>query len=180
MDFELVLSFSMLRIRNAHFLVESILESMLTQVCLCLILVVYKKILYRFQVVDSNPYSRLMALQRMGIVQNYEKIRDYTVAVVGIGGVGSVTAEMLTRYLFNICIYLQTKDDNFNKERSSQTYNIVSITDELDEQIKGVKIQMPFIHENLHKKCQTFLLTRRIKNMLTLRTDILTIPKYLC
>ena len=26
-----------------------------------------------------------------------QKIRDYTVAVVGIGGVGSVTAEMLTR-----------------------------------------------------------------------------------
>lgn len=49
------------------------------------------------QVVDSNPYSRLMALQRMGIVENYERIRDYTVAVVGIGGVGSVTAEMLTR-----------------------------------------------------------------------------------
>merc|ERR1719378_836857 len=33
----------------------------------------------------------------MGIVDNYEKIREYTVAVVGIGGVGSVTAEMLTR-----------------------------------------------------------------------------------
>jgi len=49
------------------------------------------------QVVDSNPYSRLMALQRMGIVEHYERIRDYTVAVVGIGGVGSVTAEMLTR-----------------------------------------------------------------------------------
>lgn len=49
------------------------------------------------EVVDSNPYSRLMALKRMGIVDNYEKIRDYTVAVVGIGGVGSVTAEMLTR-----------------------------------------------------------------------------------
>lgn len=26
-----------------------------------------------------------------------QKIRDYTVAVVGVGGVGSVTAEMLTR-----------------------------------------------------------------------------------
>jgi ubiquitin-like modifier-activating enzyme 5 len=38
-----------------------------------------------------------MALKRMGIVENYEKIRDYTVAVVGVGGVGSVTAEMLTR-----------------------------------------------------------------------------------
>ncbi|CAL8399629.1 unnamed protein product [Arctogadus glacialis] len=49
------------------------------------------------EVVDSNPYSRLMALKRMGIVQDYEKIRSYTVAVVGVGGVGSVTAEMLTR-----------------------------------------------------------------------------------
>ncbi|KAH7528227.1 hypothetical protein FEM48_Zijuj05G0050100 [Ziziphus jujuba var. spinosa] len=49
------------------------------------------------EVVDSNPYSRLMALQRMGIVQNYERIREYSVAIVGIGGVGSVAAEMLTR-----------------------------------------------------------------------------------
>lgn len=56
--------------------------------------------------------SRLMALKRMGIVENYEKIRDYTVAVVGVGGVGSVTAEMLTRCgigkvklsVFQICI----------------------------------------------------------------------------
>jgi len=49
------------------------------------------------EVVDSNPYSRLMALQRMGIVNNYQDIRKYTVVVVGVGGVGSVTAEMLTR-----------------------------------------------------------------------------------
>ncbi|KAM7283655.1 ubiquitin-like modifier-activating enzyme 5 [Ixodes scapularis] len=49
------------------------------------------------EVVDSNPYSRLMALKRMGIVENYEAIRTYTIAVVGVGGVGSVTAEMLTR-----------------------------------------------------------------------------------
>ncbi|XP_046662116.1 ubiquitin-like modifier-activating enzyme 5 [Homalodisca vitripennis] len=49
------------------------------------------------EVVDSNPYSRLMALKRMGIVDNYERIREFTVAVVGVGGVGSVTAEMLTR-----------------------------------------------------------------------------------
>lgn len=48
-------------------------------------------------VVDSNPYSRLMALQRMGIVKNYEHIRSCSVAVVGMGGVGSVAAEMLTR-----------------------------------------------------------------------------------
>jgi ubiquitin-like modifier-activating enzyme 5 len=34
------------------------------------------------EVVDSNPYSRLMALQRMGIVQDYEKIRQKTVSTV--------------------------------------------------------------------------------------------------
>ena len=49
------------------------------------------------EVVDTNPYSRLMALQRMGIVDNYEAIRDFTVMIVGIGGIGSVAAEMLTR-----------------------------------------------------------------------------------
>ncbi|KAI8761230.1 ubiquitin modifier-activating enzyme 5 [Biomphalaria glabrata] len=49
------------------------------------------------EVVDSNPYSRLMALKRMGIVEDYEKIRSFSIAVVGVGGVGSVTAEMLTR-----------------------------------------------------------------------------------
>lgn len=49
------------------------------------------------EVVDSNPYSRLLALQRMGIVENYEAIRDVTVLIVGVGGVGSVSAEMLTR-----------------------------------------------------------------------------------
>ena len=38
-----------------------------------------------------------MALQRMGIVPNYEAIRSKTVAVVGVGGVGAVVAEMLAR-----------------------------------------------------------------------------------
>jgi ubiquitin-like modifier-activating enzyme 5 len=49
------------------------------------------------EVVDTNPYSRLMALKRMGIVENYEQIRDATCIIVGVGGVGSVVAEMLTR-----------------------------------------------------------------------------------
>jgi len=49
------------------------------------------------EVVDTNPYSRLMALKRMGIVENYEKIRDYSILIVGLGGIGSVAAEMLTR-----------------------------------------------------------------------------------
>lgn len=31
------------------------------------------------EVRDDNPYSRLMALQRMGIVENYEKIKRYVI-----------------------------------------------------------------------------------------------------
>jgi ubiquitin-like modifier-activating enzyme 5 len=46
---------------------------------------------------DDNPYSRLMALQQMGIVHNYRHIREVSVAVIGVGGVGSVVAEMLCR-----------------------------------------------------------------------------------
>ena len=33
----------------------------------------------------------------MNIVQDYEKIRTQSVLIVGLGGVGSVAAEMLTR-----------------------------------------------------------------------------------
>uniref|UniRef100_A0A0N5AA59 Ubiquitin-like modifier-activating enzyme 5 n=1 Tax=Syphacia muris TaxID=451379 RepID=A0A0N5AA59_9BILA len=70
-----------------------------------LIFYLYSFISYRWyfiakmsdEVVDSNPYSRLMALKRMHIVKNYENIRQKSVVVVGIGGVGSVAAEMLTR-----------------------------------------------------------------------------------
>ncbi|TNV77376.1 hypothetical protein FGO68_gene8790 [Halteria grandinella] len=46
---------------------------------------------------DDNPYSRLMALKRMGVVKNYEAIRGHSVLIVGVGGIGSVVAEMLTR-----------------------------------------------------------------------------------
>ena len=49
------------------------------------------------EVKPDNPYSRLMALKRMGVVDNFEEIRQFSVLIVGIGGVGSVVAEMLTR-----------------------------------------------------------------------------------
>ncbi|OEH79638.1 thif family domain-containing protein [Cyclospora cayetanensis] len=45
----------------------------------------------------DNPYSRLMALQRMGVVQDYKAITKKAVLLVGVGGVGSVAAEMLVR-----------------------------------------------------------------------------------
>jgi len=44
-----------------------------------------------------QPYSRLMALKSMGVVSNYERVRDFSVAIVGIGGVGVGVCEMLTR-----------------------------------------------------------------------------------
>ena len=44
------------------------------------------------EVVDSNPYSRLMALQRMGIVKDYERIRHCTVGnAEGRGACGHCT-----------------------------------------------------------------------------------------
>ncbi|OMJ91813.1 hypothetical protein SteCoe_5601 [Stentor coeruleus] len=49
------------------------------------------------EVRDDNPYSRLMALKRMGVVDNYAQIRNHSVLIVGVGGIGSVAAEMLTR-----------------------------------------------------------------------------------
>ncbi|VDM34993.1 unnamed protein product [Hydatigera taeniaeformis] len=49
------------------------------------------------EVTSTNPYSRLMALQKMGVVENYAQIREKAVAIVGLGGVGSVAAEMLVR-----------------------------------------------------------------------------------
>jgi len=49
------------------------------------------------EVRHDNPYSRLMALSKMGIVENYSDIKSKTVFVIGIGGVGSTVCEMLTR-----------------------------------------------------------------------------------
>ncbi|KAG7264562.1 hypothetical protein CRUP_019970 [Coryphaenoides rupestris] len=46
------------------------------------------------EVVDSNPYRCDTRRLTPSIL---DKIRSYAVAVVGVGGVGSVTAEMLTR-----------------------------------------------------------------------------------
>ena len=42
------------------------------------------------EVVDSNPYSRLMALQRMGVVKDYEQIRNKTVGRWASASLGSI------------------------------------------------------------------------------------------
>jgi ubiquitin-like modifier-activating enzyme 5 len=46
-----------------------------------------------------------MALQRMGVVRDYARIRACTLAVVGVGGVGAVAAEMLARCGANLILF---------------------------------------------------------------------------
>lgn len=46
---------------------------------------------------DNERYSRLTALENMGVVDDYSLITKRTILVVGVGGVGSVVVEMLTR-----------------------------------------------------------------------------------
>ena len=67
---------------------------------------------------STNPYSRLMALQKMGVVDNYEIIRDYSAIIVGVGGVGSVTAEMLVRCgIGKLILFDYDKIENANMNR---------------------------------------------------------------
>ena len=67
---------------------------------------------------STNPYSRLMALQKMGIVDNYEIIRNYSAIIVGVGGVGSVTAEMLVRCgIGKLILFDYDKIENANMNR---------------------------------------------------------------
>ena len=49
------------------------------------------------EISKDNPFSRVVALSKLGVVREYENIRTKTVLIVGIGGVGSVAAEMLVR-----------------------------------------------------------------------------------
>lgn len=46
---------------------------------------------------EGNPYSRLMRLNHASAINGYENISNYTVAIFGLGGIGAVLAEMLTR-----------------------------------------------------------------------------------
>ncbi|KAK9114208.1 hypothetical protein Syun_021005 [Stephania yunnanensis] len=50
------------------------------------------------EVVDNNPYSRFMALQMIGIVENYERIREFLVAIV----VGMTKTDVVVQTLADI------------------------------------------------------------------------------
>jgi hypothetical protein len=100
------------------------------------------------EVVDSNPYSRLMALKRMGIVNNYEKIRDCSVAIVGVGGVGSVAAEMLTRCGIGKLILFDY--DKVSPELISRYFNLVNMPFLTDWNLSNLVTMMSrsLVHNN--------------------------------
>ena len=81
------------------------------------------------EVKDDNPYSRLMALKKMGIVENYAEIKQKTVLVVGVGGIGSVACEMLTRCgVGKLIIYDYDKVELANMNRLFFTPTQVGLT----------------------------------------------------
>ena len=78
---------------------------------------------------DDNPYSRLYALKKMGVVENYEDITKHTVVIVGVGGVGSVCAEMLTRMgIGKLILYDYDKVEIANMNRLFYTPNQVGLS----------------------------------------------------
>lgn len=121
------------------------------------------------EVVDSNPYSRLMALKRMGIVENYERIRDYTIIIVGIGGVGSVAAEMLTRCgIGKLILFDYDKVEIANMNRLFFTPDQAGMT-----KTNAAKKTLTFINPDVEIKDYCFDITTP-DNYRTLLTEIKT------
>lgn len=78
---------------------------------------------------DDNPYSRLYALKKMGVVPNYQEIANHTVIIVGVGGVGSVCAEMMTRMgIGKLILYDYDKVEIANMNRLFYTPNQVGLS----------------------------------------------------
>lgn len=78
---------------------------------------------------DDNPYSRLFALKKMGIVENFEDIAKKTIIIVGVGGVGSVLAEMMVRMgIGKLILYDYDKVELANMNRLFYTPDQVGIS----------------------------------------------------
>ena len=67
-----------------------------------------------------------MALKRMGVVENYQEIKMFTCLVVGVGGVGSVLCEMLTRCgIGKLIIYDYDKVELANMNRYMNYHTMI-------------------------------------------------------
>ena len=64
---------------------------------------------------SKSPYSGSIFLQKIWINENYEQIRNFRAIIVGVGGVGSVTSEMLVRCdIGKLILYDYDKIENAN------------------------------------------------------------------
>ena len=86
-----------------------------------------------------------MALKKMGVVENYEKIRTFSVLIVGVGGVGSVVAEMLTRCgIGKLILYDYDKVELANMNRLFYTPQQVGLS-----KVEAAKETLKFINPDL-------------------------------
>jgi ubiquitin-like modifier-activating enzyme 5 len=101
----------------------------------------------------------------MGVLDNYEKIRDYSVIIVGVGGVGSVTAEMLVRCgVGKLILFDYDKIENANMNRLFYTPDqigmekVVAAKQTLEKINPDVKIEAYSMNittsENFDKFCE--------------------------
>jgi ubiquitin-like modifier-activating enzyme 5 len=67
---------------------KQMIESNAKNICACLL---------KLSMNNTEAFSRLAALSKLQVVREYERIRSKVAIVVGVGGVGSVAAEMLAR-----------------------------------------------------------------------------------
>ena len=80
----------------------------------------------------------------MGVVDNYELIAQQTVVIIGVGGVGSVTAEMLTRVgVGKLILFDYDKVEIANMNRLFYTPNQVGLS-----KVEAAKLTLESINPN--------------------------------
>ena len=48
---------------------------------------------------DANPYSRVVAHNNMGVIKDIQQLRERTVMIVGLGGLGRYKVSLTFAYL---------------------------------------------------------------------------------
>lgn len=96
-----------------------------------------------------------MALQKMGIVSNYEQIRNYSAIIVGVGGVGSVTAEMLVRCgIGKLILYDYDKIESANMNRLFYTPEQIGM-----EKVQAAKQTLEKINTDVQIEAYSYNIT---------------------
>ncbi|CDR97043.1 ThiF family protein, putative [Babesia bigemina] len=109
----------------------------------------------------DDPASRLKALERMGVVKDYSRVYRSTVLVVGVGGVGAVVAEMLTRCGVGKLILFDYDDvelANMNRLFYTPKQVGMSKVEAAKQTLNAInpQVQVDAVHANICKDYSTF------------------------